>query len=90
MTDAFRSSVTAIFLVLPRWLNWFTANIAYHHIHHLSPRIPNYRLVACHAEYGHLFSDVTRIELSRIPEALKYILWDTRARRIVSVAEAPQ
>ena len=24
------------FLELPRWLNWFTANIAYHHIHHLS------------------------------------------------------
>ncbi len=31
------------FLVLPRWLNWFTVNIAYHHIHHLSARI-NYCL----------------------------------------------
>jgi len=27
------------FLILPRWLNWFTANIAYHHIHHLSAKI---------------------------------------------------
>ena len=28
------------FLILPRWLNWFTANIAYHHLHHLSPKFP--------------------------------------------------
>ncbi|HEY6453068.1 MAG TPA: fatty acid desaturase, partial [Steroidobacteraceae bacterium] len=32
------------FLMLPFWLNWLTANIGYHHIHHLSARIPNYRL----------------------------------------------
>ena len=75
------------FLVLPRWLNWFTANIAYHHIHHLSARIPNYCLVACHDENRQLFADVRRIRLSEIPRALKYILWDTHARRIVSVAE---
>ena len=29
---------------LPAVLNWFTGNIGYHHIHHLSPRIPNYLL----------------------------------------------
>jgi omega-6 fatty acid desaturase (delta-12 desaturase) len=74
-------------LVLPGWLNWFTANIAYHHIHHLSARIPNYRLAQCHTEYQHLFSGVARIRLSEIPATLKYILWDTRARRIISVAE---
>ena len=78
------------FLVLPRWLNWFTANIAYHHIHHLSATIPNYLLAKCHAEYEPLFSDVTRVKLSGIPGALKYILWDTRARRIISVAEYRQ
>jgi acyl-lipid omega-6 desaturase (Delta-12 desaturase) len=75
------------FLELPRWLNWFTANIGYHHIHHLSARIPSYCLVQCHDEHEHLFSGVTRIRLSQIPSALKYILWDTDARRIVSVAE---
>lgn len=75
------------FLVLPRWLNWFTANIAYHHVHHLSARIPCYRLVACHAEYQSLFSGVTRIRLAQIPAALKCVLWDTQARRIISVAE---
>ena len=75
------------FLILPRWLNWFTANIAYHHIHHLSSRIPNYRLAACHNENQQLFHDVTRVKLSEIPRSLKCILWDTRAQRIISVAE---
>ena len=75
------------YLVLPAWLNWFTADIAYHHVHHLSATIPNYRLAECHREYQHLFADVPRVRLSEIPRALDYILWDTRARRIVSVAE---
>jgi omega-6 fatty acid desaturase (delta-12 desaturase) len=75
------------FLILPRWLNWFTANIGYHHIHHLSSRIPNYRLIGCHAEYGYLFGDVTRVKLAQVPRALKYILWDAHAQRIISVAE---
>ena len=75
------------YLVLPAWLNWFTADIAYHHVHHLSATIPNYRLAECHREHAHLFTDVPRIRLSGIPHALEYILWDTRARRLVSVAE---
>jgi omega-6 fatty acid desaturase (delta-12 desaturase) len=75
------------FLILPSWLNWFTANIAYHHIHHLSANIPNYHLVKCHDENRQLFSDVTRLKLSQIPGALKYILWDTRSQLIISVAE---
>src|SRR5882672_12316631 len=78
------------FLVLPRWLNWFTADIAYHHVHHLSAAIPNYRLAECHDEYARLFSDVPRIKLSAISSAFKYILWDTRTRRIISVAEYRQ
>jgi acyl-lipid omega-6 desaturase (Delta-12 desaturase) len=75
------------FLVLPRWLNWFTANIGYHHIHHLSAAIPNYRLVECHNEYQHLFSRVTRLRLCQVPGALRCILWDTRAQRIISVSQ---
>jgi acyl-lipid omega-6 desaturase (Delta-12 desaturase) len=78
------------FLILPCWLNWFTANIAYHHIHHLSSKIPNYCLIGCHTEYQDLFSDVTRVKLSDVRKALKYILWDRRAQRIISVAEYQQ
>jgi len=78
------------FLALPGWLNWFTANIAYHHIHHLSVNIPNYRLVDCQAEYAHLFVDVIRVKLSQVPDALQCILWDRSARQIISVAEYQQ
>ncbi len=75
-------------LVLPAWLNWFTADIAYHHVHHLSAAIPNYRLARCHADCAHLFTEVTRLRLAQVPSALRCILWDTRARRIVSVEAA--
>ncbi len=35
---------------MPRIMQWFTGNIGFHHIHHLSPRIPNYNLEQCHKE----------------------------------------
>jgi omega-6 fatty acid desaturase (delta-12 desaturase) len=73
------------FLVLPAWLNWFTANIGYHHIHHLSAKIPNYCLVRCHNENAHLFERVTRVKLSQTLSELKCILWDTRTQKIVSI-----
>lgn len=75
------------FLVLPAWLNFFTANIGYHHIHHLSSSIPSYRLVGCHNEYQHLFPDVVRVKLSEVCGAMKCILWDIRAHRIITLAE---
>ncbi len=75
------------FLVLPRWLNWFTVDIGYHHIHHLSSNIPNYRLAACHAEYEHLFARVRRVQLWEVLGSLKCILWDKQAQHIISVAE---
>jgi omega-6 fatty acid desaturase (delta-12 desaturase) len=61
--------------------------MAYHHVHHLCAGIPNYGLVACHEEYQHVFSGVTRVRLSEVPHSVRYILWDTRLRRLVSVAE---
>jgi len=78
------------FLVLPRWLNWFTLNIGYHHIHHLSASIPNYCLAECHAEYQHLFSAVPRLRLREVLGALECILWDQGAQRIISIAEYQQ
>jgi acyl-lipid omega-6 desaturase (Delta-12 desaturase) len=75
------------FLVLPGWLNFFTANIGYHHIHHLSSSIPSYRLIACHNEYQHLFPSVARVKLSEVCGAMKCILWDIRAHRIITLAE---
>lgn len=75
------------FLILPGWLNWITADAAYHHVHHLCASVPNYRLAACHKNHEQLFSGVSRVRLSEIPSALKHILWDFTSRRLVSVAE---
>jgi acyl-lipid omega-6 desaturase (Delta-12 desaturase) len=74
-------------LTLPAIANWFTADIAYHHVHHLSARIPNYRLAACHREYAYLFGDVKRIRLRDVARSFKFILWDAASRKIVSVAQ---
>jgi acyl-lipid omega-6 desaturase (Delta-12 desaturase) len=38
------------FYRLPRVLDWITGSIGFHHVHHLSPRIPNYNLRKCHEE----------------------------------------
>jgi omega-6 fatty acid desaturase (delta-12 desaturase) len=93
-SEGWDSDVAAIkgtsYLVLPRWLNWFTANIAYHHVHHLSARIPNYHLAECHNKYQDQFTEVKRLRLSDLPKTSKYILWDTRARCIISVDECRQ
>ena len=75
------------YLVLPRWLNWCTVNIGYHHVHHISASIPNYRLAECHRDYEHLFSSVTRLRLDEVFGALKCILWDRSAQRIISIDE---
>lgn len=72
------------FLLLPNWLNWFTADIAYHHIHHLSARIPNYNLASCHREYAHLFNGVPRLRLSQIPAAVRNTLWDVENQCLTS------
>ena len=47
---------------LPKVLQWLSGNIGFHHIHHLSPRIPNYNLQRCH-ESDRLFQQVTPITL---------------------------
>jgi omega-6 fatty acid desaturase (delta-12 desaturase) len=75
------------YLVLPRWLDWFTADIGYHHVHHLSAAIPNYRLRECHRAHADAFAEVRRVRLSEVPAALQCILWDRQARRIIPFAE---
>ncbi len=75
------------FLTFPKVINWFGADIAYHHIHHLSASIPNYNLAACHREYAHLFDDVFRIRLRDVASSFKYILWDQQQQKIISIDE---
>lgn len=68
---------------LPQPLRWFTADIGIHHIHHLSSRIPNYRLKACLAEIPAL-QTFNRIGLRDSLSCLRLALWDEGAQRLIS------
>ena len=70
------------YLKLPPILQWFTGNIGFHHIHHLSPRIPNYRLEACHNASPALQA-VYVMKPWRGVEAWRAALWDERSGRMV-------
>lgn len=75
------------YLKLPGWLNWFSADIAYHHIHHLSSTVPNYNLVQCHRDFKDHFQKVRRISIKEIPHSLNYLLWDPELEKLVSIKE---
>ena len=75
-------------LVLPGVLNWFSADIAFHSIHHLCERIPNYRLRACHQANQHLLGGCVYLRLADIPNCFKLILWDRHQQRLVALSEA--
>jgi len=77
------------FYDLPGPLRWFTANIGYHHIHHLSSRIPNYRLRECFEENAEL-QRVARLTLAQSLGCLRLRLWDEERRRMVGFREARQ
>ncbi|MCP9819212.1 fatty acid desaturase [Synechococcus sp. Cruz-9H2] len=63
-------------LVLPGILNWFTADIGCHNIHHLCERIPNYHLRACQERNAALLTGATRLTIADIRRCFKYVLWD--------------
>jgi omega-6 fatty acid desaturase (delta-12 desaturase) len=71
------------FYKLPRILQWFSGNIGFHHIHHLSPRIPNYNLERCHRS-DPLFQQVKPITLFASLKSLTLRLWDEQRGRLVS------
>jgi omega-6 fatty acid desaturase (delta-12 desaturase) len=73
------------FYKLPKILQWFTGNIGYHHIHHLSPRIPNYNLEACHQEIT--FFEVKTITFWESLGCLRYRLWDEENSRLIDFKE---
>jgi omega-6 fatty acid desaturase (delta-12 desaturase) len=75
-------------LDLPRILHFFTGNIGFHHIHHLSVRIPNYNLQAAH-QAGAL-EPVTTLSLRDAIQAVRLKLWDQDEQRLVSFRDAKQ
>jgi omega-6 fatty acid desaturase (delta-12 desaturase) len=71
------------FYKLPRVLQWFSGNIGFHHIHHLSPRIPNYNLEKCHRA-DPVFQTVKPVTLFSSFKALTFRLWDEQRRKLIS------
>lgn len=71
---------------LPKVLQWFTGNIGFHHIHHLSSRIPNYALQRCMQENPE-FMDVTTITLWSSLKSLRLNLWDEQQRQLVGFGQ---
>jgi omega-6 fatty acid desaturase (delta-12 desaturase) len=71
------------YLKLPRVLQWFTGSIGYHHIHHLAPRVPNYRLQACHEAAPGLALRARTLTLWQALCAFRFTLWDEQSGRMV-------
>lgn len=73
-------------LVLPRPLQWITASIGLHHVHHLSARVPNYRLQECLDGTPEL-QVATRIGILDGWRLFRLTLWDEDARRLIGFRE---
>lgn len=70
------------FYKLPRILQWFSGNIGFHHIHHLSARIPNYNLERCHKAEP-LFQTVPHVTFFASLRAFSFRLWDEQEQKLV-------
>ncbi|WP_102347656.1 fatty acid desaturase [Bacillus sp. Marseille-P3661] len=74
------------FYKLPKLLQWFTGNIGYHHVHHLSPMVPNYNLETVHNETEPL-QQVPTITLATSLQSLRYKLWDEQGNKFITFKE---
>ena len=72
---------------LPPIARWFTANIGIHHVHHLSSRIPFYRLGQVMRDEPDLRA-AGRLTLVQSFKCVGLALWDDASRKLVSFAEA--
>jgi acyl-lipid omega-6 desaturase (Delta-12 desaturase) len=70
------------FYKLPRVIQWFTGNIGFHHIHHLSSKIPNYNLERCHNSHP-LFQSIKPLTFWNSLKCMSLRLWDEESRRLV-------
>jgi acyl-lipid omega-6 desaturase (Delta-12 desaturase) len=73
-------------LVMPKVLQWFTANIGLHHIHHVCSRIPNYHLQRAFDE-NPVLQRVTQLNLWQAVKTLRLTLWDEDDRKLIGFRE---
>ncbi|HNX24615.1 MAG TPA: fatty acid desaturase [Spirochaetota bacterium] len=71
------------FYNLPGILRWFSGSIGYHHIHHLKPRIPNYKLRKCYNNIPEL-QEITPISIFAGFRSLFLYLWDEKTGELVN------
>lgn len=74
---------------LPKLLQWVTGNIGFHHVHHLSPRVPNYNLEKAHDGSVPL-QQATTITLKTSLESLRYKLYDEKKRKFVTFKDVKE
>jgi len=70
------------FYDLPTILRWFSANIGYHHLHHMATRVPNYRLRECFDSQPRL-QQAPRLTLRTSLHSVRLRLWDAQVQRMV-------
>jgi len=70
------------YLVLPKPLQWITANIGVHHVHHMSARIPNYKLQQVHDENPE-FHVVNKVRLRDTLKLVNLALWDEERQQLI-------
>lgn len=86
--DAVSASLrSSTYLRLPAILQWFTGNIGFHHVHHIQPGIPNYRLQDCH-DSMQAFRDVPTLSILDGLRSVNSVLWDETRGRMVTFREA--
>jgi omega-6 fatty acid desaturase (delta-12 desaturase) len=73
-------------LTMPKPLQWATASIGLHHIHHIASRIPNYQLQRAYDNHPEL-RQVTRLSLWKSVTTLRLTLWDEDEKRLVGFRE---
>lgn len=71
---------------LPKVLHWITGNIGYHHVHHLSPRVPNYYLEQVHNSNSFL-QNVQTITLLTSLRSLRFRVWNEQSKKFVGFKE---
>ena len=73
--------------ILPGWLQWLSANIGIHHVHHVHSRIPFYRLPEVLRDHADL-ADGNRMTIRESLSNARLHLWDEQSRRLLSFAQA--
>jgi omega-6 fatty acid desaturase (delta-12 desaturase) len=68
---------------LPKVLQWFTGSIGLHHVHHVLPRIPNYKLQRSHDE-SPIMQTVMPLTICKSLKSLFLNLWDEKQQKLVS------